>query len=389
MDAQSSPDTGPVAWTRRRTVLLVTSFFVADGLLRAGYFHFGARAHGHTEPIRGTLISELTGSLSAALLFFLIVLPLARRWPFRGRGWPRSLLPHVGGLVAFSAGKTLLMWGSRSVLYPLAGLGRYDYGTLGYRFTMEFSQDVIVYSLFVAGVHAWDAWRAARDRELREARLETSLGAARFQALQAQLQPHFLFNTLNAISSVMYADPEGADRLMSRLSDLLRTSLSAPHRPEVALEEELRTLEDYVQIMRARLGDRLVVRVEVEPAARNARVPVFLLQPLVENAIQHGIAERAGAGEVVISVRRERASLIARVLDDGPGPSGGGPAGGGVGLTNTRERLRHLYGDAATVELRGREGGGAVAEVRLPFTIAEPEPQERPLDGDVAEVARV
>jgi signal transduction histidine kinase len=368
-------------------MLLLALFFMADGLLRTGYFHFGARARGLDLPLADSLISELTGSFAAAVVFFLVVVPACRRWPLRGPERLRHLGVHAVALVAFSVIKTLLMWGTRSALFPLAGLGAYDYGTLSYRFTMEFSNDVLVYAIFAAGVHAWDAWRASRDRELREARLEASLAAARLQALQAQLQPHFLFNTMNVISSVMYTDPEQADRLMSRLSDLLRTSLAAPQRPEISIEEELSVLDEYVEIMRARFGDRLLVATAVEPAACGARVPVFLLQPLVENAIQHGVAKRAGVGHVEVHAAREGSDFVIRVLDDGPGiPSGGVPSEG-VGLSNTRERLCHLYGAGASVNVRNREGRGAVSEVRLPF--AQAAEIGAPALADAAELARV
>jgi two-component system, LytTR family, sensor kinase len=372
MTESPNPEAAAERRLRRRGIALVGLFFVVDGLLRTGYFHFGARARGLGLPFLDSLISELTGSLAAAVVFFLVALPAARRWPLRGPRLARHLAAHAIGLLVFSTTKTLLMWGTRSVLFPIAGLGAYEYGAMSYRFTMEFSNDVVVYALFVAGVHAWDAWRATRDRELREARLQASLTTARLQALQAQLQPHFLFNTMNVISSVMYTDPEQADRLMSRLSDLLRTSLAAPQRPEVPIEEELRVLDEYVEIMRARFGDRLTVTTVVQPSARGARVPVFLLQPLVENAIHHGIAKRSGAGCIEVRAERDGESLVIRVLDDGPGLASGLVASTGIGLANTRERLRHLHGAAASLEVCNRATGGAESVVRLPFVLAEP-----------------
>jgi signal transduction histidine kinase len=357
---------------RRRALLLCALIFLVDGLFRTGYFHFGARARGSDLPFLDSFISELTGSLAGAIVFFAIVIPAARRWPLRGSWWPRHLIAHAGALVVFSVAKTLIMWGSRIVLFPLAGLGFYDYGDMLYRFPMEFSNDVFFYALLLSVVHVWDAWRALRDRELREARLEANLTQARLQALQGQLQPHFLFNTLNVISSVMYDDPERADRLISRLSDLLRTSLGVPDRPEIALEEELHILGEYVEIMRARYGERLVVTTHVDAAARESKVPVFLLQPLVENAIEHGLAKRAGEGRIEVRAVREGDALVLRVIDSGPGIDGDPAAvfGKGVGLTNTRERLRHLYGAAAELRLAQPPGGGLTVEVALPFVAA-------------------
>jgi signal transduction histidine kinase len=372
MDSAQASATAEEARLRRRAILLVVAIFVVNGLLQTGYFHWGARATGSLRPFMDSFLSETTGAAASAITFFLIIIPVCRRWPL-GRGhWTRHLPPHVGGLIVYSVVKTFLMWGMRLLLWPLAGLGPYDYGDLAYRFPMEFANDVWSYVVLASIVHAFYAWRALRDRELREARLEASLSEARLQALQGQLQPHFLFNTLNVISSVMYADPEQADRLMSRLSDLLRSSLSAPQRPEVALEEEMHVLGQYIDIMRARYGDRLDFNTHVDPEAREARVPAFLLQPLVENAIQHGVAKRAGSGRVDVRVERQRAMLVLHVIDDGPGIAGDPNAaiGRGVGLLNTRERLAHLHGSAASLTLANRREGGLVATVRIPYARA-------------------
>ena len=366
---------------RRRGFLLVCSIFLLDGLLRTSYLHFGARATGSVRPFADTLVSELSSSVAMVIVFFGVVVYASRRWPLRGRHLVRHFPAHLGALVVYSVAKTLLMWLMRAAAWPILGLGIYDYGNLVYRFPMEFSSDVFGYAVLVAVVHAWDAWKALRDRALREARLEASLSEARLQALQGQLQPHFLFNTLNVISSVMYADPEQADRLVSRLSDLLRSSLSAPQRPEIALEEELHVLDEYVEIMRARFGDRLAVRMHVDPRAREARVPAFLLQPLVENSIQHGVARHAGAGVVDVQIDRDGSHLVVRVTDNGPGIAGDPEAafGRGVGLANTRERLRHLHGSAASLELANRAPGGLCATVRLPYLrVATADSRARP-----------
>ncbi len=359
----------------RRAVAFVILFFLIDGVLRTAYFHLGARATGSSRPFLDSLLSELTGSTATLFVFFLILLPACRRWPLRGPTWPRHLGFHVVALLLYSITKTLLMWGLRLPLWPLFGLGNYDYGQLSFRFPMEFANDVLSYAILAAAVHAWSLWRSAQNRVLREARLEARLQEARLQALQGQLQPHFLFNTLNVISSVMYSDAEQADRLISRLSDLLRSSLASPGRSEVTIEEELHLLSEYVEIMRARFGDRLVVTTRLAPTARAALVPVFLLQPLVENAIHHGVARRADAGSIDITVSRERDTLTIQVVDDGPGVPGDTESliGQGVGLRNTRERLHHLHGESASLELANGATRGAVTTVRMPFRRA-PEP---------------
>lgn len=375
---RDAPDPEPEARIRRLTVLGIVAFFAVDGLLRTGYFHFGARAQDSTKPFADALISEMTGSFATLFVFFGVVLPVSRRWPVRGERWLRNLGVHALALLVFSGVKTTLMWGLRAVLFPAAGLGAYDYGDLAYRYPMELSNDVIGYLFLAIAVHAFDAWSRLRERELREARLEARLGEARLQALQGQLRPHFLFNTLNAVSSVMYRDPERADRLLARLSDLLRWSLSAPQRPEVPVEEEVQALEQYLEIMRARFEGLLQVDVRVDDEAREAAVPLFVLQPLVENALTHGAGERATPGRVEVRVERRGGRLRLTVADDGPGLSGD-PAAAltrGVGLSNTRERLDHLYGDGASLRLENRPSGGLRAVVELPFRPCRVAPSE-------------
>jgi two-component system LytT family sensor kinase len=360
---------------RRRAIGAVVAYFLLDGIMRSGYFHFAARAEGFSPPFADALFSELTGSLATVLVFFGIVVPMSRRFPVRGPGWQRRLLPHFGALVAFSLSKTVLMWVQRSLLWPAVGLGRYDYGDLAYRFPMEAANDVTGYALLTIAVHIWDAWVERRARELRRARLEARMSEARLAALQSQLQPHFLFNTLNVISSVVYQDARKADVLITRLSELLRASLDAPSRPEVELEEELAILERYVELMEARFGDRLAVRVRAEGEVRGASVPVFLLQPLVENAIQYAVAPSARQGEVRVRVSRVGSELRIVVDDDGPGIPGDPEraVGSGVGLGNLRDRLVHLYDGQARLSLQNRPDGGLRVDVRLPWHTTRPD----------------
>jgi signal transduction histidine kinase len=362
---------------RRHAAVLVLCFFAVEGLLRGAYFHLGARAVGSARPLADTVVSELSGSLAALVGFVVVVLPMCRRWPLAGPGWRRNLAAHVGGFAAYTLLKTFLMWAQRAVFWPVVGLGSYDYGELLYRIPMEASLDVLGYVIMVAAVHVWRGWHEAQERRLREARLEGRLAEARLEALQAQLQPHFLFNTLNTISAVMYRDPASADRLMSGLSDLLRASLSHRREAEVTVAEEIGLLERYLEIVRARFADRLTVTTDVEPDASDARVPPLLLQPLVENAIRHTVGERPGPGRVSVSVARDGDRLRLSVEDDGPGIHGepGGVIGKGLGLANTRDRLAWLHGDAAAMTLRNRPEGGLSVEVVLPLVRAHPRDQ--------------
>jgi LytS/YehU family sensor histidine kinase len=232
--------------------------------------------------------------------------------------------------------------------------------------------DVILYVATAAAALALAYGRESRERELRAARLQTQLAEAQLHALGAQLQPHFLFNTLNAISALVRHEPKRAEQLIARLSELLREMLDNGDRAEVTLGEELAFLEKYVDIQEARFGPRLRVAFEVAPAALDARVPRLVLQPLVENAIRHGVSRRTGGGTVTVTASccgegtdGAGGRLTLTVRDDGVGLAAAG-APDGVGLRTTRARLRQLYGDAQEFTIAPADGGGTVCVVRIP-----------------------
>lgn len=214
------------------------------------------------------------------------------------------------------------------------------------------------------------------ERERVAAELEAALTRSRLDALRGQLQPHFLFNTLNTVSSLLRDDPDGAERVLARLGDLLRMSLQDGGRDEVSLDEELAFLERYVDIQRVRFADRLTVVVEADPAVRRGMVPSLLLQPLVENAIRHGIEPRSGAGTVRVRVARHDEQLVIEVVDDGVGITADGTNGHrtdghGVGLQNTMQRLAQMYGDRQRLEIAPGSAGGTVVRISLPWREAE------------------
>jgi two-component system LytT family sensor kinase len=219
--------------------------------------------------------------------------------------------------------------------------------------------DLITYTAVVSAMVAVGHWRKGREAEVQ-------LSEARLRALQMQIHPHFLFNTLNTIAMLIRtANPARALTVLAELGDLLRQMLNDDPGLEVPLREELRFLEGYLGIERARFSDRLRVTMTVEPQALDAHVPRFVLQPLVENAIRHGIAKRVASGVLTITGARAGSSLSLSVSDDGPGPAV--DSSDGVGLANTRERLRHLYGPEAVLSLTRSPGGGAVASITLPW----------------------
>lgn len=212
--------------------------------------------------------------------------------------------------------------------------------------------------------HAIGYYRDSRAREMAASRLEAQLAQAQLEVLRMQLQPHFLFNTMHAISALLYRDPEAADRMIARLSDFLRLTLDSAGVQEVTLKREMEYLDKYLEIEQVRFGERLTIHRQIEDDSLDLLVPNLMLQPLVENAVRHGIAPRASGGRIDISARREKAILIIEVLDDGPGPPKALQEG--VGLANTRARLAQLYGEGATLELGAATAGGFSAQLILP-----------------------
>lgn len=232
-------------------------------------------------------------------------------------------------------------------------------------FTQSVAQ-LSIYSGITAACYAFQYYRPA----LRSSRLEVRLSQAKLEALQMQLHPHFLFNTLNSVSVLVHKDPVAAERMITRLSDLLRLTLSMGDRQEIPLREELEFLEKYVQIELVRFQDRLRVTKQIDQEVLDVPVPAMILQPLVENSIRHGISRRAGVGQILVRAGRVDDHLVLEVVDDGPGLKGREPShaiGHGVGLSNTEERLKQLYGENQAFEVREPESGGFLVRISVPF----------------------
>jgi len=224
---------------------------------------------------------------------------------------------------------------------------------------------LIMYWFLVFAHVGWDYYKRFREREVEAAELQAELVQAKLNALRMQLNPHFLFNTLHAVSALMHENPDAADRVLARLSELLRLSLDQSKPQEVPLSEEMAFLDSYLEIEQTRFADRLTIEKRVDPDARRALVPYLILQPLVENAIRHGIEPREEQGRVNISAQRTDGKLQLAVRDNGNGLASGGTEG--IGLSNTRSRLRHLYGDNYKFELASPDGGGLEARIEIPY----------------------
>jgi LytS/YehU family sensor histidine kinase len=239
------------------------------------------------------------------------------------------------------------------------------------RVFVNIDKNFIVYWLVIWASHALNYYKRYRESELQASRLSAQLAEAQLQALKMQLHPHFLFNTLHSISSLLSRDTEAARRMIARLGDFLRLTLENNGAQEVLLREELDFLKCYLDIEGIRFYDRLTVRLEIEPQTLSARVPNLILQPIVENAIRHGIAPRSVPGLIEIKSAREGERLRLEVRDDGPGlplEVGSGRLGRrGIGLSNTQNRLRQLYGQDASLEMANDARGGLCVTLEIPF----------------------
>jgi LytS/YehU family sensor histidine kinase len=234
----------------------------------------------------------------------------------------------------------------------------------------QFHLDLLIYAATLGVSYAVSYYFRYREREFRATQLESQLTQAQLQTLKMQLQPHFLFNTLNGIAGLVRDNRnKAAVNMIAGLSDLLRYTLENAGKQEVPLKEELAFLELYLDIQHMRFSDRLQIEMQIEPETLDALVPNLILQPLVENAIRHGTSRRAALGTVGVSARRDNGSLRIQIYDDGPGlqRDDGAKAVEGVGLSNTRARLAQLYGERQQFTLTERESGGVAATLVIPF----------------------
>jgi len=281
-----------------------------------------------------------------------IVVSLARRFPIHGRRLWRNLAIHVAAGVALAVAKTIA---DRALFALLTGFWTY---LLASTLALNF----VIYAVLVAAAHGVEYYRRSRERE----HLEAQLSETRLQLLGMQLQPHFLFNTLNTIAEMVHEDPDAADTMIAGLSDLLRRTLELGSVQEIPLSRELDLVSRYLEIQKARFGDRLQVNMSIAPGAEDAAVPALLLQPLVENAIRHGLAARLDAGRIDIEARADGRTLTMVVTDDGSGSEETIAGPERVGLGNTRARLETLYGDRCRLDLSRAAGRGARVTIEIP-----------------------
>ena len=350
-----------------RTSLVAGLITVVAASFQFWYLHLDDLARDRPKMFAQRVLEQGTGFFALAVLIPAIVWS-NRKFRFGEQPWYKVAPIHLAIATVLSFCDTSLMAISRMVLSPLFGMGSYDYGEMRWRYPMEFSNFIVVYTIFIAALTLFDYYRELRRRQLAAAEMEIRLAQAQLQNLQLQLQPHFLFNALNTISSVMYEDVKRADAMLAQLSDLLRRTLRRSNAQRVPLEEEIETVRMYVRIMQERFGDDLHVEITMDPAVAQVLVPQLLLQPLVENSIRHA----GGTSPLQVTVRAacSGGDLLLRVSDNGPGMRSS-PSEKGIGLTNTAERLAAVYGERHKLLFDNEPSGGLTVTVRIPISRAE------------------
>ena len=336
---------------------------VAEAIVRLTYAN---------QPIRlGRIVSIALADWYTCAIFFPLFVIAIRRWPLDWQHLATRLPLHLGLTVGAVVAKYALYLPIRAQLTD-SSQPPFVQGV-----AVSAISEAIAFGCVAAVLHAIEFYRRYRERETFSLQLQARLSDAQLRALRAQLNPHFLFNTLNAATTLLHRDPDGADAMLTRLGELLRMTLRADPDHETALTEEIALLDRYLAIMRIRFSDRVTVTCTVDPRVSEALVPSFVLQPIVENAFEHGVARLQRPGHIEIDARPVNDSLVLSVGDNGPGP---GPTehGTGVGLANTRRRLAELYGGDASLELVAPPTGGTLVEVRLPLRfetqhVVEPE----------------
>ena len=313
-------------------------------------------------------IRPFTWNFANAYLWMLLT-PVVAWLGREGSGsWTRFWAVHLPASLVLAAVQVMLVLCIYWVLCgPSVSRPQMTFGGFArLQFAYNFHLSWLTYGVMLVVLRAIDSQRRLRDERLRNAQLETQLVQSQLQTLRVQLQPHFLFNTLNAISALALANPVQARQMIARLSDFLRLTLEERHAQQVPLSREMEFLDCYLGIQQVRFQDRLTTHMDVSVDTMRAMVPNMILQPLVENALRHGLLDKTERGTLQIATRRDGDALVLRVDDDGIGlpPDG---AKEGIGIGSTRARLDMLFGNAATVQMQRRAGGGTRVELRFPF----------------------
>jgi two-component system LytT family sensor kinase len=362
--APSDPVNGSGRARVRRHRLGLGLLFLSSalGLLTFVDRYLSRVAAGRSAELLRVLLEEMSGAWAAALLVPLMVW-LARRYTVGGKRWAQHLPLHLGFAVGVGVLHTALSATLRTLLVSVPGLAEFEYVPSLQRFLLSLPNQLIVYALVIAITQQIDRYRAARNRELEAERLHASLTEAQLEALRRQLEPHFLFTTLNAVSELIYSRPSAAEEMIRRLSALLKHAFAPSPEHEASLAEELRVLDLYLDIMRLRFAERLFVQIDVPENLRGLRVPRLLLQPLIDSALRRSDDPEQTLVAVKLIAREVDGRLKLKVVDQA---SSTPDAESDVGLHNAAERIRRLYGSGYGLRRRSEPEGSAV-EVELPL----------------------
>jgi two-component system, LytTR family, sensor kinase len=337
----------------KRIRLYLFCYFTGTALLQVAYRSLDRLARGSSSNWQSILIEQTTGHYGTAVLLPFML------WVFRRYPLKRSItrwLQHSLLLVLFSILHTSWNWATRILLFRLFGFGVYDYGKMPLRYFMEFPADIITYALAAGAYMVYRDWMRTRE-------IESELTMARLDGLTRQLQPHFLFNALNAVSGLMYEDVDRADLMLERICTFLRSTIRSPDSPLDSIANELLLARQYLEIMQTRLESKLIYSIQCDPNAEAIQIPTLLLQPLIENAVKYGPDPASGKLNIQIEIELSGRTVEITIRDHGPGLHS---LAEGQGIKNTKRRLASYYGVAAAFRLRDHSLGGAIAELEIP-----------------------
>jgi sensor histidine kinase YesM len=352
---------------------IIFIFVTVMGLISFSTIHTERLTYGSKEPFYYPLIWQMTGYYSAFILLPLI-LWLAKYFPICRKNWYKMFGVHLLGSMVYGFFHTILMKYSRILIYKAFALGVYDYGDMRYRFLMEYHQQLVGYFAVLGIYYLVQYYQENRERELKTAELElkasqltNQLTQVQLQALKAQINPHFLFNTLNMISSLMYEDVRAADKMISKLSSFLRMTFDKGTSQKLPLGQELEFVKSYLDIMKARFPDKIQIKITAKDVD-DLLVPSLLLQPLIENSIKHNNLSN-NSYQLNINAYIKDDKLMIEISDNGVGIKGNllDAFNKGVGLSNTKERLQQLYGVKHKLELHNNIEGGLQILIELPL----------------------
>jgi len=354
-------------------ILIFSAGWILLAFLFSGFRHFSII---YADPSRSVEWKDIF-FLQAVIYSWAILSPLvvffAKRFRFEQRNWWRVLPVHVAAAVVF----LLLHRAIYTIFFIIVDSARVAENGGFWAWTLmliirNWVVDLPMYCFLLSSIYVVDFYRRFRAEQLKSSELKAALANSQLNALKMQIHPHFLFNTLNSISALIHKDAKAADKMVARLGDFLRMTLENSGDREVSLKQEMDFVGRYLEIESVRFQDRLVVEMNIDPETLAARVPNLILQPIVENAIKHGISQQESVESLIISSQRQGDRLQIRVEDSGPGlpPSnenGKGSRTGGIGLANTRAMLAHLYEENYLFEIKNAVPHGVIVTLEIPF----------------------